>query len=176
MKFRLLAIGSGIIHVAIGGALIIAGMWQIEEISRPNRGVVMAATLPGMASSGGSPKAAEPKALVKPKKKIVREERQPTDRKPEKTDPSTETNSQTGDSNGSGGNGEGEGPGEGSGSGDNPGPGNGEGGLGIIICLENCNLPSAPKAVIEDAPKHLPPTVLSELTRVSGEAQVQPPS
>ncbi len=175
--FKLLAIGSGALHVTIGGAFILMGMWQIEEIARPSRGLAMASSF-SIAQSGGSPKAApEPKMLTKltPKKEVIKERRQPskqTIKASEVTETASHSSEAAGDGNGLG-TGVGQGKGDGKGLGDGP-PGLG---LGIIVCTgDDCTPPPLPTTKRAEPPKQVGSTVLSSLKRISGTPQILPPS
>ncbi len=166
---RLLAIGSALLHVGVGAMLIILGLWQVEELGRPNRGLAMATGLPASPPAGSEAKAAPEK--VKAKQKIVKDARQPNpDRKADPSRASEASENTTGEA-------EGEGEGEGEGPGVGPG---GPGLPGLELCLDpdRCQAMAAlPKADEEPKqPAFLPPTVLSELRRTAGDPQVQPPS
>ncbi|MCP4446506.1 MAG: hypothetical protein GY811_14345 [Myxococcales bacterium] len=161
---RVLAIGSALIHVALGGMLIAMGSWEISEIGRPNCGVAMATTtMPPLGGAEAKPAGKK----VERAKKLVRESRQPSQASDEEVktgggDSATRTDGQGGDPNA---------PGEGP-------PGAGSVGGELCLDLDSCGkaMPSVPKAKDEPKTKMLPPTVLSELTRVVGDPQIQPPS
>lgn len=162
---RILAIGSALLHLLLGGLLVAMGFWEISEIGRPNRGVAMASTsMP--AFSGGAEKPAGKK--VERARKLVRESRQPSERPQE--DSKTGSDSDAPGEAGEGGDPDATGDGQ-------PGPGS----LGTELCLDpsrcGVDMPSIPKAK-DPTPeaKLLPPTVLIELKRVAGDSQIQPPT
>jgi TonB family protein len=162
---RSLAIGSVLLHLALGAALIAMGFWEISEIGRPNRGVAMASTT-FSSSSGATEKPAGKR--VERAKKLVRDTRQPSDRPDEEVKTSgSDSAAQGSDGEGGDPNATGEGP---------PGPGT----LGeLCLDLSTCTgaTPTVPK-VKDPTPevKLLPATVLSELQRVAGDPQIQPPT
>ncbi len=166
MGRRALAVGSVLIHLAIAGGLIIMGFWEINEIGRPNRGVAMATSF-SPSSGGGAEKPAAKK--VERKKRLVRDSRQPDPRPQEevKTGSQSSTEGKGGDLNATG---------------TNTGTGIGIGiaGPGGIPCLDLAGCDGSGPGVPEIRPtpeaKLLPPTVLSELRRVAGDPQIQPPT
>ena len=161
---RALAIGSVLIHLGIGGALIAMGFWEISEIGRPNRGVAMASTTFQSKGGDGEQKAAK---RVEQKKKVVKETRQPSDRPDEEIETGGEATTTGTDGDG----------------GDPDATGDGPPGVGSVgeLCLDLSRCtgtePGIP-TVKEPTPevKLLPPTVLSELRRVAGDPQIQPPT
>ena len=163
-KLRALAGASTLFHLALGGLLVVMGLWEIKEIGRPNRGVAMATVMP--ASSSSSPPPAASAERITPKRKLVRDARQPSQRdKPDTEAGGGETGSD----------------GTGSGTGTDPngtGTGTGSGIPGLELCLDAEFCGDIPAVAPPPTPevKNLPSTVLSELTRVAGDAQIQPPS
>ncbi len=162
-----MAIGSVLLHLALGAALIAMGFWEISEIGRPNRGVAMASTT--FNSSGGE--AERPAAKrVEQTKKVVRDTRQPSDQ------PVEEVKTGAADTSARGKDGDGGDP-------DATGDGDGPPGVGSVgeLCLDptRCSdsAPGVPKFK-DTTPevKLLPATVLSELKRVAGDAQILPPT
>ncbi len=166
----LFAIVSLVVHLALGGLLLVLSLWEVHEIQRPSRGVAVANLIGLPPPSGGGEAKATPKRVErKPEKRIVRNSRQPSDVNSEK--PATD----------SGSSGAGEGDGEGPGTGIGPdGPGTGGPGLGIglDLCMDPdlCAPPPVPVAKPPQAPKVVPAAVLGRLHRIAGEAQIGPPS
>lgn len=166
---RLLAIGSAAIHLLAGALLVILGLWEIEEVGRPHRGLAMATSMPAASAPAGEPKSTPER--IKPKQRIVKEPRQPDPNKASEDLPSeTDTASHSGS-------GQGDGPEDATGS----GPGGPGLGLGIELCIdpsrcEQAALPVPTIAEPEKTPTLMPPTVLSQLRRTAGDPQVQPPS
>lgn len=163
---RVLAISSAAVHLLLGALLVAMGYWEISEIGRPNRGVAMATTM--MPASGGASEKPAGKKVERSKKR-VHETRQPDNR------PDEEIKTGGGESSTTGTDGDGGDP---NATGDGP-----PGGVGSVgeLCLDpdGCGgpMPSALKIVDPpDKPKLLPPTVLSELARIAGDPQIQPPT
>lgn len=165
----LFAIVSLVVHLALGGLLLVLSLWEVHEIQRPSRSHAVVSMIGLPPPSGGGEAKAEPKRVErKPEKTIVPDSRQPSSTDSEK--PATDTG-QSGSGNGLG-DGEGDGDGEGTGTGTGPG-GPGTGGLGISIDLAP---PPVPVAKPSEAPKVVPAAVLGRLHRIAGEAQIHPPS
>lgn len=160
-----LALGSVVVHLALGVGLAIAGWWEIHELSRPNRGVAMAASI--QSSSGGAQRKASTK--LKRKVKLVRESRQPNKRQATKAELANAGSPES------------EGSDTGDGVGDLLGQGAGLG-LGVVgaLCLDptrcQAELPTLALPEKVEAIRTLPPTVLSQLVRVAGNPQIQPPT
>ncbi len=172
-KYRhLLAVGSVLVHLALGAVFLALSFWEIQELQRPSKGVAMASSLALPPPGGGAAAKAEPKR-VEPKAspKVVRESIQPN-----RADTAAPPDTRGEASGGSGDTGDGEGPGSGS------GPGGLGTGLGIPLgdlCLEGSDLcapPPVPVATEVEQPQNVPAAVLGELRRTAGDAQIHPPS
>lgn len=162
---RALAVGSALLHLLAGALLIIAGLWEIQEVSRPHRGLAMATVMPPSSAPAGAAEAVP--AKVEPKRVRVEETRQP---KPEQ-DPEISQSTGSLESSGTG-----EGDGEGDGQGKGPG---GPGLPGLEICIDEGGCSGAPMPKLAEAlkePVMMDPTVLTKMRRIAGESQVQPPS
>ena len=166
---RLLAFGSAAIHLLAGALLVTLGLWEIEEVGRPHRGLAMATTMPAASAPAGEPRSTPEK--IKPKQRIVKEPRQPN---PNKASEDIASDADTSSHSGAG-------QGDGAEGSTGSGPGGPGLGLGIELCIDprRCEQAALPVPVVaeeEKAPTMVPQAVLSKLRRTAGDPQIQPPS
>ncbi len=172
---RVLALGSLVGHVAVGGALLALSLWEIQELKRPHRGVAMASPLAIAAPSGGGSASSEqaPERVVKKEQK----KRTVKNRQPQKA-PDRVAEAMTDGATGQ----SGEGSGTGEGTSNGPGKGEGPGGLGgggfVEICIDPdlCDEPPPAPEALSEEPINIPEAELGRLRRKSGNPQIQPPS